>query len=69
VAHGGPAADAAGTPVRPAARSVPAGEDESALRVLPLLRSVTAEWFRRLFGRVFGARRDRITRTTPRERQ
>ncbi|MEU3166965.1 SRPBCC family protein [Streptosporangium sp. NPDC006930] len=56
-------------PSRPApahaapARPAPA-EDDSALRVMPLLGSLIADWIRRTFGKIFGTRRDRTTRNT-----
>ncbi|WP_432974738.1 CoxG family protein [Dactylosporangium sp. CA-233914] len=44
-------------------------DDASALRLLPLLRSVTAAWFRRIARRIFRLRRDPISRTTAGEQR
>ncbi|GAA1018424.1 hypothetical protein Aple_074120 [Acrocarpospora pleiomorpha] len=53
-----PAVDVAGPPA--------SARDGSALRLMPLLGSLIADWVRRTFGKIFGAR---ASRTTPGERK
>ncbi|MEO3861502.1 SRPBCC family protein [Acrocarpospora sp. B8E8] len=60
----GPLATGSVPPARPASAG-----DGSALRVMPLLGSLIADWVRRTFGKIFGARRNRASRTTPGERK
>ncbi|GAA3803614.1 hypothetical protein GCM10022226_24260 [Sphaerisporangium flaviroseum] len=69
VATAVPVAAESAPPTRPAPAPPAPAEDESALRVLPLLGSLIADWVRRTFRKIFGARRDRAIRTTHGERK